>query len=772
MTFRKLKNIAVLVFVLASATLGIINVHNAHAVSYRAPDGPDSNFEDGTGQSPVYLIVSKGDGSSLNAPVSTVVIYSLTPNPKIVIGNYNHCYNKNGTPLDSSNPGVKSGSDTSFTLYDGGDPDDVGVITTAFNTILPDSPACTGASLTLQPANIITRGSTSAGLGKYYVTRLKTTLTQPTGNGTNAFTVSVLDQANHANGYVSYTNQDNSTFAIGKRPPSGSQNTAFQLKFAIPCDADMTKQLQPLKWFDADKGLGNQEGNIFFEVGVRDRGSNDPYVLVKNQYGFDAQGRYLQVGGNDAKGSLKFPFEKDKEYNWIWRNVSSGNGIQFGMPYNSIYSTVVCSSYNLIPTLSVNGSTVEPGATVTTTAKIQNNGRTDSEDAGWQINRFVVASGLAVPNSGGGTSQSGTTANPNTKTPCNDYFLPSVSCTRLATGSGIYKVETATLDPLSDDIGDLPVGSKICYALSVKPYKNGSTDWRHSAPDCVKIGKKPKVQIWGSDVVTRGLVATSTSTKKVGSSEKTFGSWGEYGIFSVGRNSGAASGAGLVNGSPTEPQDSWSALTFANRGGIFGSFGGATTLPAKPAIATYFLSKPSTIISGDLSLTDRSGILRYNGVNPINIGASTIKKNKSIVILAPNATVTIINDISYVPGPFNQISELPQAIIIASSINIKGNVTNVDAWLIATNNINTCSDVATNIKLGSNICTNTLKINGPVVSNKLYLRRTAGSNTGAASDDPAETINLRADAYLWAQAQVNGNSNATTVFSYEVPPRF
>jgi hypothetical protein len=63
-------------------------------------------------------------------------------------------------------------------------------------------------------------------------------------------------------------------------------------------------------------------------------------------------------------------------------------------------------------------------------------------------------------------------------------------------------------------------------------------------------------------------------------------------------------------------------------------------------------------------------------------------------------------------------------------------------------------------------------VNGPVLSDKLILYRTAGSGTGAASGDPAEVFNTRPDTYLWAQLVAAGSGRAETVDTTELPPRF
>jgi hypothetical protein len=140
-----------------------------------------------------------------------------------------------------------------------------------------------------------------------------------------------------------------------------------------------------------------------------------------------------------------------------------------------------------------------------------------------------------------------------------------------------------------------------------------------------------------------------------------------------------------------------------------------------------------------------------------------------VVILA-SGTVTITDQITYTSAALNSVRDIPQVVIIANNINIHGNVKQIDAWLVASGTINTCNDFAGN--LTSNKCNEPLAVNGPVVTDKLILNRTAGADAGAQSGDPAERFNLRPDAFLWAQLQASGNDKAQTVYSTELPPRF
>jgi hypothetical protein len=195
-----------------------------------------------------------------------------------------------------------------------------------------------------------------------------------------------------------------------------------------------------------------------------------------------------------------------------------------------------------------------------------------------------------------------------------------------------------------------------------------------------------------------------------------------------------------------------------------------------PQYGSYTLP-PLTQLAGQFtSLTDRGapqgnlGALASGAYHTgdLTITASSIAPSQSVIIVA-TGTVTIQGDITYANGPFDSISKIPQVVIIANKINIAGSAGRVDAWLLTTGDgsINTCSDVPLNGPLNSTVCNKKLTVNGPVSTQHLYLRRTAG-----VDDDPAELFNLRADAFLWAQRQASGVGKAQTVYQTELPPRF
>ncbi len=453
----------------------------------------------------------------------------------------------------------------------------------------------------------------------------------------------------------------------------------------------------------------------------------------------------------------------------------------------SIESSAACVfvpyNYNLTPFISANVSgAVEANTTFSVSPTITNTGPTKSNNTQWQITQIIVLPSKAVPNAAGGNSPIA---------PCGTYFkaLPNASCSTVSSGTSVFS-ETgawqsgAVVGPTSVTSGDYEVGTKICYAFSVQPRSSGDNQWAHSTPVCMVIGKKPKVQIWGGDLATGGLVQTSTSVKDMGG-QRTFGSWAEYGIVAAGTISGMASGSAFANpGLLNATVCDYSSLSFTNAGNSTcpgASIGNYVSSRAIPNVAASFPVNNTDLGRNlgvnpliDLSKNNLSGVYTASGAISITGGGAgkVINKGQWIVINAPMADVTITGDINYTGATLNSINDIPQVVITAKNINIPNNVTRVDAWLVADGGINTCSTVTLAAALTSSICDQLLTVNGPVMAQKLYLRRTAGSGTGAASGDPAEIFNLRPDAYLWSYARAISNGHIQTVHTTELPPRF
>jgi hypothetical protein len=353
--------------------------------------------------------------------------------------------------------------------------------------------------------------------------------------------------------------------------------------------------------------------------------------------------------------------------------------------------------------------------------------------------------------------------------------------------ASIFRLSETPLVDLSQTAPDEPAGTQVCYTLYVKAQSDSNSNEIFDKK-CVKIGKKPKVNIEGGDLLVGGLVKTSTTDKNVLGINYRFGSWAEYGIIAKESIIGAGSGAafaknGLVINNDNDDICQSSKLSFANTplagtscNGLTDSIGHYTNTSAVPNVAANF---PDTTdrITGDVVLNSKnSGTYMANDVT---LDLSELDQGKSIIIKA-TGTVTIKGNQTYKSNGYSKISQIPQLVIIAKTINITNNVTQIDAWLITNQkdstddhygSINTCSDVPITANLSTNMCNNKLTVNGPVMTDKLYLRRTAGSEIGTNSSNPAEVFNLRADSYLWAFAQASKNGRIHTVYTTELPPR-
>jgi hypothetical protein len=469
---------------------------------------------------------------------------------------------------------------------------------------------------------------------------------------------------------------------------------------------------------------------------------------------------------------------------------------------------VINSTYDLTPTVGVNRSAGEPGESVSVIGNVANSGKVTSNSTYYAISTMAFDSTTAVPTTFAATANNGVAATDPAK-PCQYYVsVGARDCrqetTATTTGNTTYDPPGRAFIPRVLVLGDYAPGTKVCYGVSIYSYNETTGTnkrWRHSGVACVTIAKKPKIQIQGGDLSvgrtflgTTGSpvaanVVTGVSNKDISGVKRVFGSWIEYGIFATGTVTGAASGSAYSGGLIDTPAACESKLlTFTNSptatgctdASVAGNYASSQSIPD---IASSFAISSSTPSFGasptiDLTTSTASGLMTATGNVLLSGGSTPIAKGRWLVLNAPEATVTITGNILYTNESLASVGDIPQLVIIAKNINIADTVTQIDSWLIAKSTtltadgrINTCSSIADNAPLSSNICSTPLTVNGPVMARALLLRRTAGSGFASSSGDPAEVFNLRPDAYLWAALQATNTGRVLTVQTTELPPR-
>lgn len=359
--------------------------------------------------------------------------------------------------------------------------------------------------------------------------------------------------------------------------------------------------------------------------------------------------------------------------------------------------------------------------------------------------------------------------NSDTCSPTNFYYQDYQGiekCRIVKEGTGKFNRDTRVADFIPSIEEGAEAGTRYCAALSISPYKMNSNqnqaeqakqerenlEWRHSAPICIKLVKKPKVQFWGNGVYSRSGVRTSLSPTKHG----VLGSWVEYEALSGMK----------IKDFRTESSQSTQKLAIDNYSSK-GSFGqGGTSIDSLISnISSKFPKKNFENANTKIEV--------YNDSHK-QLGVIWADKQTRVIY---GKNIRISSDIVNADRAVNSDSDFRQIIIIADGdITIDQGVKRVDAWLIARGVVNTCAvNGAQNVNdVNMNNCDNQLHIRGGTVSRNLRLWRTAGSD-GTIKDtlsNPAEIFNQSADTYLWAQAQSGSEGKIVTTYTKELPVRY
>ena len=344
------------------------------------------------------------------------------------------------------------------------------------------------------------------------------------------------------------------------------------------------------------------------------------------------------------------------------------------------------------------------------------------------------------------------------------------------------KINGYEMKTLGNDNGSRPEGVQY-FGWGLPGYSGNSRFTAETQPGTVLYENNNFIDIYiKSNPSHMGLLIEDITLayKMAYTNQNVYGSWGEYGIIANGK-ADSASGAGLsssFNGrSGVTPRD-YNKLTFANIP-KYGNFSSTSSVPDNFTLPSIRGARGN--ISGNVDVNSlASG--EYNAGN-VTLTGSKLSVGKSIVIKS-SGVVRISGDLLYTDT--NDVRQLPQLIIYAKNIIIEPSVGEVNAWLITQKDgyVSTCGVVISDVAWLSGVsdvsCGKQLKINGPIKTGRLFLRRTyGGKHASSAKNDPnmhpgtpAEIINLRADTYIWAYNNYRNTGAISTMNVRELPPRY
>lgn len=555
--------------------------------------------------------------------------------------------------------------------------------------------------------------------------------------------------------------------------PSQAPNNT--LRMAIPfgyhCSVNVDAQAdRQVQLYDADTVFGDTY------MWVEKDDNKLPYEAYGATSRVDrwiaADRRWKLAGSNDNENVLtirKEYIERGAKYELVMANPGTNidgvggaynsypvhwNTLSVGIPQDSIYSQGNCA-YELRPTISrdQDAYVYYPNIGVSS-SMTKTGGGPIPESHAWQI--FAVRFA-------GAPSTTDLRNDANDEAPCGGNVMPAGATGCQLISSASYSGGESHSTQYTGG-GPDAVGTRLCFFARVQNPTHWAGDddlWNYSDMVCSISTKKPRVQFLGSDLRVGGNVNSTYYTVQ----SNKYGSWVEYGAFVAGVNSFLTSGNGLRGGS-NQADSALSRLTFANTP----TTGGYSPLPTPSSAYTYFRGLPATTNPFNQG-NPTTGVYDFTGAN---LGAMSLNSNGQSVIIRKTGTLSINNNITVANNNVSGARNLSQIVIVADNIDIGQGVDRIDAWLITSpaGRINTC-DIGAAV-LTSNICNNLLTVNGPIYTNRLMLRRTAGANPPGPDQlsQPAERFNLRPDAQLWAYTYANRADFARTDFVQELPPRY
>lgn len=455
------------------------------------------------------------------------------------------------------------------------------------------------------------------------------------------------------------------------------------------------------------------------------------------------------------------------------------------------------------PSVTANKDNVEVGSNVTFSYNLSNVGPTKSKTLNYKIYAFLIKGGTSLPANkdtaaaftpnwtsagvgcGGRSIGSGKFLNNKCSVVAEGTIttiLPGV------TASGWPKSQTFQITNGSEWLAD--PGDSICSYMAIDKWSvyNGEDAQTFAASNikCVKIGKRPQLQINGSD----SLAYAGFESASHASGWNSRGSYSQYGLL-TGGTSGASivnfgsSGYSMLGNAANARRLSFSNTNTSSLGNAGLMTDRAVSAPSRPNSVESL--NTNSIVLSSLPTGLHTYIVNSSTGSPLQISGSL--NSGSRVTIFTNRTVELKSNIT--TGTYAGVSRMPSLVIVTTNgdIKVSSSVETISGTFIATNgSFITCAESTTasggadsSLKV-SGTCDRKLSIHGSVSSSKSpQFKRTfgAGNNGGVQQWDSSrasttsEWINYSPAS--WLVPYVNGDlpvSGYTVTNVTDLPTRY
>ncbi|MBI3983860.1 hypothetical protein HY346_01020 [Candidatus Microgenomates bacterium] len=615
----------------------------------------------------------------------------------------------------------------------------------------------------------------------YYIVRFEADFltTTPASGRVNAFKLKIVSSGANYVGFWSRTGPGDDPVAIQNKHYDlpDSHNDNYDIQFGTPCtvnDAahDGKGEKTTLRWQDADHagvpGAAPQDSDVSFELyDVTNRSSPTRVRIYHDTHspgGVFKVAKAEWIGGQGDESTGYFYAKRDKDYEWRWDSIQRNNGLQIWVPYDSINYELQCppeSVYNNVPTFKTGpgypfAGTVQPGQPYTIYANIENTGAASSvtadllvwnQDSGVLVNEQDPPGSAAPIASSSRDYQDPTGANCATHEPCWwwRFQSPVIGSGQNTTGSFTFTVSS------SATAADGP----ICFTAYARPHTPTDAE-DETAPLCfpIELPTEPFVSTGGGDVHAGAQFGQAPCFNPADGSGRVYGN-----IDATGSKSAyVVSAGGSINEFGSADSLTTKNLTFGRSPeGYYGTI-------CRQDLAADLLASGSVTI-GDATYTiPPAGITRRRGNVTISGGMVPVGNSRVLVV---DGDVLITGNISYEQSGYSATTIPSLGIYATGNIHIHHNVGEIYGIYVAGSVldphsspnyadgiINTCQDTITPrnsdvlgvtpspaISTDAGSCSTQLVVNGALVAQNIFFRRTGG-DTNQSGSEPAEYINL------------------------------